>query len=189
MTLRNVVHAYRKIEAHRKVSRNSIDIDHLDAKTRDVLRRLFPTFARIALFVVYTWFGSIKLLGLSPATPLAEALTRNTIGPEHFEISFALTAVFECVIGILFLIPAATRAVVPLLLVHMAIVCSPLVLVSELAWSARLVPGMEGQYIIKNLAIIALTIGVAAQVRPISGRRRPRSEPANRACRSVSRIS
>jgi uncharacterized membrane protein YkgB len=165
MTLRNVV------PTQHAAPRNSIDVAHLDVKTRDLLRRLFPAFARIALFVVYTWFGSIKLLGMSPATPLAEALARHTIGPDYFEISFALMAVYECVIGVLFLIPAATRSVIPLLLVHMAIVCSPLALVPELAWTAPLVPSLEGQYIIKNLVIIALAIGLAAQIPPISRRR------------------
>ena len=162
MTLRNVV------EAHHDVPNNPVGIGHLDEKTRTVLRQLFPVSARIALFVVYTWFGSIKLLGLSPATPLAEALTRHTIGGEYFATSFALTALLECVIGVLLLIPAATRVVVPLLVIHMAMVCSPLVLVPELAWTAPLVPTMEGQYIIKNLVIIALAIGIAAQIRPIS---------------------
>ena len=54
-----------------------------------------------------------------------------------------------------------------MLLIHMAIVCSPLILVRELAWSHSLVPSLEGQYIIKNVVIVALAVGIAAQSQPL----------------------
>jgi uncharacterized membrane protein YkgB len=155
------------VQTDGRASGNSVSIEDLDVKVRDLLRRLFPAIARAALFVVYTWFGAIKLFGLSPATPLAEALTRHTVGPDYFSISFLALAAYECVIGVLFLVPAATRVVIPLLLLHMAIVSAPLVLVPELTWTAALVPSLEGQYIIKNLAVIALATGIAA-LRPMS---------------------
>jgi hypothetical protein len=49
----------------------------------------------------------------------------------------------------------------------MVIVCSPLILVPELAWSHPFVPTLEGQYIIKNVIIVALAVGIAAQARPL----------------------
>ena len=59
----------------------------------------------IALFVVYFWFGFIKLIGLSEATGLARALTAQTVGLAHFQALFTGLALFECVIGVLCLIP------------------------------------------------------------------------------------
>jgi hypothetical protein len=50
----------------------------------------------------------------------------------------------------------------------MVMVCSPLLLVSGMAWDGLLVPSLEGQYIIKNIAIVALAVGIAAQVRPLA---------------------
>ena len=122
--------------------------------------------ARLALFIVFFWFGSLKLLGQSPASPLAETLTAKTIGQQYFEVSFALLAIVECVIGLLFLVPKLTRVVIPLLLLHMVVVCSPLVLLSDMTWQSWFVPTLEGQYIIKNAVVVALAVGIAASTQP-----------------------
>ncbi len=131
--------------------------------------------ARMAIFIVYFWFGFLKLVDLSPAGPIAAALSAHTIGLVHFSLAFKLLAVYECAIGVLFLFPKATRIVIPLLLIHMIIVCSPLLFVPHLVWSSAFVPTLGGQYIIKNVAIIALAIGIAAQMipfKPQSGKNR-----------------
>lgn len=135
------------------------------------LRRTYVPVARIAVFIIYTYFGALKLLGESPATPLARALVNKTAGAAHFHSLFMVLAVFECLIGVLFLFPKFTRVVVPLLLVHMLVVCSPLIVVPHLAFTKPLVPTLEGQYIIKNVAIIALALGVAAQTSPLADRK------------------
>ncbi len=141
-----------------------------DQKLIAWLSKVFPPLARVAIFVVFFWFGLLKLLGLSPAGPLAHALVTNTVGPAYFNELYLILAALECLIGVLFLIPRATRLTIPLLLGHMVIVSSPLILVPSLAWSQVFVPTLEGQYIIKNIAIIALAIGIAAQLRPLGTR-------------------
>lgn len=123
--------------------------------------------ARVAIFIVYFYFGLLKLLDVSPASPLASALTAKTIGMQYFHTSFIILAIFECVIGVLFLFPRATRAVIPMLFIHMAVVCSPLFLVPSEAFTQAFVPTLEGQYIIKNVVIIAVAIGIAAQTKPL----------------------
>jgi uncharacterized membrane protein YkgB len=137
----------------------------IDRRIIELSVKWFEPTARIAIFIIYFWFGALKLLGLSPATPLAIALTSHTIGMQYFTTSFNALAVYECVIGVLFLIPAMTRISVALLVIHMGIVSSPLVIVASVAWTHPLVPTLEGQYIIKDLAIIALAIGIMAQRR------------------------
>jgi uncharacterized membrane protein YkgB len=130
-------------------------------------KRLYMPVARVAFFVIFFYFGFLKIIGLSPASPLAEALTARTIGMQYFDASFMILAIIECLIGILFLIPKATRVVIALLFVHIAVVCSPLLLVPEHVWHGFLVPSLEGQYIIKNIALIAIAIGIAANVTPL----------------------
>lgn len=142
-------------------------LTHLDFHIIDTLNKLFIPFARIALFIVFFWFGFLKVIGLSPAGPLAIALTDRTVGQTYFEPLYVGLALFECLIGILFLVPKAVRIVVPLLFVHMALVSSPLLLVPDLAWNAPFVPTLEGQYIIKNVAVVALAIGIAANTTPL----------------------
>lgn len=149
-----------------------MNIKNIDLKIIDWLQRWFLPLARFAIFVIYFWFGILKVFDLSPASPLARALVSQTVGPGHFDLLFHVLAVFECVIGIMFLFPKATRVVIPLLLIHMLIVCSPLIFVPDLAWTKPFVPTLEGQYIIKNLAITALAIGIAAQTKPLAGKAR-----------------
>lgn len=144
----------------------------LDLKIIAIARRLFIPVARIAFFVIFFYFGFLKLIGVSPATPLAEALTAQTIGIEWFHVAFMILAAIECLIGILFLIPRATRIVIPLLIVHLVVVSSPLLLVPSHSWIYPLVPSLEGQYIIKNIALIAVAIGIAANVQPLQGTKR-----------------
>jgi uncharacterized membrane protein YkgB len=143
----------------------------LDWRIIDFFKRTYLPLARVALFIVFFWFGFLKLVGMSPASPLATALTERTVGLDLFGPLFIVLAIVECLIGILFLIPKAVRIVLPLLLIHMVIVCGPLILVPELTWSAPLIPTLEGQYIIKNVAIVALAFGIAAHTEPLAGKR------------------
>ena len=145
-----------------------MNIKNIDLKLIQWLRTAFLPLARLAIFIIFFWFGALKLLGLSPAGPIAEALVAQTVGAQHFDLLFYTLALLECVIGVLFLFPKLTRVVIPLLLIHMVIVCSPLLLLPSHTWESFLVPTLEGQYIIKNVAIVALAIGVAAQTRPLT---------------------
>lgn len=142
-------------------------IESFDLRVIGFFKRTYIPLARFALFSVFFWFGLIKLIGMSPASPLAEALTAKTVGSALFEPLFLSLALVECVIGILFLVPKAVRVVIPLLFIHMIIVCAPLMLVPEMTWSASFTPTLEGQYIIKNIVVVALAFGVAANTDPL----------------------
>ncbi len=146
------------------------NIAHWDERAIAFFRGSYIPLARVAFFIIFFWFGFLKLIGVSPAGDLAEALTAKTIGLDWFELSFKTLALLECVIGILFLIPKAVRIVIPLLFVHLLVVCSPLVFVPELTWQSFMVPTLEGQYIIKNVAIVALAFGVVAHTKPLSAK-------------------
>jgi uncharacterized membrane protein YkgB len=144
-----------------------MNIRALDLKLIHFFQKISVPVARIGLFVVFFWFGFLKILGLSPAGPLVHALYLQTIPfiPfDYFYISFSL---FECIIGILFLIKGAERIVLPLLLFHMTTTVLPLIFVPNATWQSFMVPTLEGQYIIKNLALIATAIGIASHLRPI----------------------
>jgi hypothetical protein len=55
-----------------------------------------------------------------------------------------------------------------MLFIHMILVCSPLVLIANMVWEYPFVPNLEGQYIIKNVALIAAAIGIAASTVPLA---------------------
>jgi len=151
------------------------EILSLDLKLIGYFRKLFLPVSRIAIFLVFFWFGILKVFDLSPAGPLAQALIERTVGLQYFETLYIALAILECIIGVLFLFPKLTRIVIPLLFIHMAIVCSPLLLVPDIAWVTPFVPSLEGQYIIKNGVIIAVAIGIAASETPLVHRRKSAS--------------
>ncbi len=123
--------------------------------------------ARLAIFIIYFWFGILKIIGLSPAGPLVHALFDRTIHFMSFDVFYLLFALFEVVIGILILIPRFTRVAILLLFVHLIATVLPLFLLPHIAWQSAFVPTLEGQYIIKNVLILALAMVVVANTNPI----------------------
>ena len=115
-------------------------------------------FGRLALFVVYFWFGLLKVVTVSPANPLVEALLTKTLPFVSFDQFIVGFGILEMVIGVLFLFPRLTKLAVTMLLLHMATTVLPLFLLPEVAWQRWFVPTLEGQYMIKNLVIIALAL-------------------------------
>ena len=129
-------------------------------------RKLALPVSRLAIFVVYFWFGMLKVLGLSPASPLVLALLDRTmpfISPEAFLVWFGL---FEVLIGVVFLVPKLSRLAIALLVIHLITTVMPLFLLKSSLWTGMMVPTLEGQYIIKNVLIVALAIVLASNLTP-----------------------
>lgn len=122
--------------------------------------------ARLALFVIYGWFGLLKVVDMSPANPLVAALLERTLPMMSFGTFIVWFGWFEVLIGVLWLWPRWDRLTLGLFAVHMVMTAMPLVLLPQVAWLAPLAPTLEGQYMIKNLALLALAVGIAARLQP-----------------------
>ena len=115
------------------------------------------TFIRLALAVVYIWFGMLKFF---PSASPAEGLAQNTI--DHLFLSFftpklaiVLLAGWEVLIGIMLLANKWMKLAIGAALVHMAFTFTPLFLFPELCFtSAPFAFTLVGQYIVKNLVFI-----------------------------------
>lgn len=147
-----------------------MNIYRIDHELIHFFRKISIPLARISLFVVFFWFGFLKLIGLSPAGPLVHSLFDQTIHFMAFNTFYLLFAAFECLIGLLFLIKGAERIVLPLLLFHMGTTILPLFFLPHITWQSFMVPTLEGQYIIKNVVIIATAIGLMAHLHPLPRR-------------------
>lgn len=114
-------------------------------------------FGRLSMFLIFFWFGALKVFGVSPAEELVMHLYDKTLidllATPHFSTFFGL---FECAIGIVWLFPSATKVAFWVFLGHMITTFLPLVFLPEDAWSDLFCPTLIGQYIIKNLALIGL---------------------------------
>jgi len=144
-----------------------MSIQKIDSSLIHFFRKIFVPSARIGLFIVFFWFGFLKVIGLSPASGVVQRLFENTIPFMEFSTFLVLFGLFECLIGILFLIKGMERVVIPLLLVHMITTFGPLVYLPEETWQKFMVPTLEGQYIIKNVVLIAAAVGIAAHLHPL----------------------
>lgn len=147
-----------------------MNIHTTDVELIHFFRRVSVPLARVGLFVIFFWFGLLKVIGLSPASGLVQRLFETTIPWMHFTTFLILFGLFEMLIGILFLIKGTERVVIPLLFIHMITTFMPLFFLSQETWSGFLTPTLEGQYIIKNLALIAAAVGIAAHLHPLPRR-------------------
>ena len=131
------------------------------------VKKIAEPCARGALFIIFFWFGLLKVMGVSPADPLVAELLERTmpfIAFDGFRIFFGL---YEMIIGAAFLTVGYERVAIVMLLPHMVTTFLPLVILPNDTWASVLVPTFVGQYIIKNLIIIALALSIAAHLHPI----------------------
>lgn len=133
-------------------------------------KRHYGWIARVSLFVIFFYFGFLKLIGLSPASDLALGFAEKIGTGSYAMESFYALAIVECVIGLMMLVPQLTRPAILLMATHMLLVSSPLLLYPEAVWQGPLVPNLEGQYIIKNAALVALALGLVAHTKPLTTR-------------------
>lgn len=125
-----------------------------------LIKNNYIWFARITFFIIYFWFGILKIFDTSPANPLVAALQEKTLPFLTFEQFIVIFSIYEMAIGILFLFPKLTKVAFILFILHMGMTMMPLVLLPEVSWQGFLVPTLEGQYMIKNLVLIALASSI-----------------------------
>jgi len=141
--------------------------DRVDLIVTHWMARYSLIILRIGLGLIFVWFGALKLFpGLSPA----EDLVRNTIYFFDPNLFLPILAIWEILIGIGFLIGLFTnkfqRITILLLFLQMFGAALPLLLLPEVCWvNFPFVLTLEGQYIIKNLAIIGSALVLGATVR------------------------
>lgn len=117
---------------------------------------------RIPLFIIFFWFGFLKVLKMSPATELIidTVYWMPFLSPESWTI---VIGYWEMAIGLCFLNKRTTLIAVILMFLQMTGTFMPLIILPEVTFqnSNPLLPTLEGQYIIKNIIIItaALIIG------------------------------
>ena len=119
-------------------------------------------FLRFNLGLVFTAFGVLKFIGMSPAESLAvRTLDTLTLGIVADDVALYLTALVETVIGLTLMTAKFVKTGLVLLAGAMVGIMSPLVL-----FFAEMFPGdgptLEAQYIIKDIVLIAGGMVVAA---------------------------
>jgi uncharacterized membrane protein YkgB len=163
------LHAYY----HRAHDNNKIGIsdrwEALDEKMIHFFWKNANMTARWALFIIFFWFGILKVFGVSPAGPLVIALVDvmfgNGVSAEQFLIYFGA---FEAITGILLLFPKFERITFAILFLHFIMTAAPLLILPDIAWYGIMQPTLIGQYILKNLALLAIGLFLYGRLRPMT---------------------
>lgn len=132
-----------------------------------VLRTWSLPAARAAIAITFAWFGVLKLFDLSPAESLVHALFTRTVPVLNFGTFMTFFALFEIGIGLLFLVRGLERLAIFLLALHLVMTALPLVFLPQMTWDGWFVPTLTGQYIIKNVLIVALAMVIGSGLVPM----------------------
>jgi len=134
----------------------------IDVQITQILEQFSLPALRIGIGIVFIWFGALKPLGISPANELVIHTTSWAFDPSWF---IPFLGYWEMAIGVLFLIKPLNRVAIFLLALQIPGTFLPLIMVPETCFTVFPYGlTLEGQYIIKNLVIIAAAITVGSKV-------------------------
>jgi uncharacterized membrane protein YkgB len=142
--------------------------DRLDRRITEWMAEHGLTLLRLALGIVFFWFGALKFFpGVSPAEALAgKTIEALTFGAIPQSTALMILAFWESAIGIGLFVGRWMRAVLLLLFVQMLGTITPLFLFpTETFTIFPIAPTLEGQYIIKNIVLVSAAIVLGATVR------------------------
>jgi len=137
--------------------------DHIDRTITTWMAQNGITLLRISVGFIYIWFGALKLI---PSTSPAEPLIRESLAFLPLDLFIPFLALWEVIIGLGFLTGKFMRLTILLMLLQMVGAASPILLNPEAVFiQFPFVLTLEGQYIVKNLVLIAAAMVIGATVR------------------------
>ncbi|MFE3097625.1 DoxX family protein [Streptomyces sp. NPDC059248] len=127
-------------------------------------QRHSTTILRITVGLVFVGFGVMKFV---PDASPAEDVASRTMDVLAFGLvppgaTRPLLALFETAIGVGLITGFLLRVVLAAFFLHMGGVFAALLILPDEMWNGQL-PTLEGQYIIKNVVLIAACLTVAAE--------------------------
>jgi uncharacterized membrane protein YkgB len=127
------------------------------------LKRHSVDILRVALAIVFLWFGALKMLNLSPVGQIVKETVFFLPGDTF---SFVL-GLWEIVIGLGLLIQVAPRATLVLFWLQMGGTFMTLAVLPELAFQGGnpLLPSVLGEFVVKNIVLISAGLVIGANIR------------------------
>lgn len=140
----------------------------MDNKLNTLLTHNAINLLRISIGIIYVWFGALKFYpNLSPADQLAkDTIYLITFGliPNH--VSIILLALWETLLGVVLIAGLWKRAAFYILMLHMACTFVPLFFFKDISFTnSPYAFTLVGQYIMKNLIIIAAALVLNAHAK------------------------
>jgi uncharacterized membrane protein YkgB len=135
-----------------------------------VLRRVAIPVLRVSLGVLFVWFGMLKIFEVSPVSELV-ARTVYWVDPD---LIVPLLGVFEVMVGVLLLLGRALRLTLLLFLVQMLGTFLTFIVLPNVTFrdGNPFLLTVEGEFVVKNLVLIAAALVVGTTVRRDKAARR-----------------
>ena len=138
-------------------------VDRIDEAAANFMERYGVTVLRIALAIVFIWFGALKVIDRSPV----EDLVKDTIYFLPEDEFFVIIGVWEIIIGIGLLVPVMLRLTLALFWPQMAGTFLSLIILPDRAFQDGnpLLLDVTGEFVVKNLVLIAAGLVIGSTVR------------------------
>lgn len=153
-------------------------MESVEEKLHGVLVRHSITALRVTVGLVFVGFGLLKYFpGVSPAEGLSiKTIDLLTFGLVPWRVGIIAIATLECFIGVSLLANRGMRVAVWLLAIEFVGILAPLALLSGRLFSGPYgAPTLEGQYVLKDIILVAAGMTIAAGT--FRGGRLVRDEP------------
>lgn len=152
--------------------------DHFAAR---FMERHGVTVLRVALAIVFIWFGALKVFDYSPVKQIVQETVFFLPGNTFF---FVL-GLAEIVIGVGLLIPIALRVTLVLFWMQMGGTFLTLAVLPELSFQGGnpLLLSVLGEFVVKNIVLMAAGLVIGTSIR-----RRARSHHASTSIHSLPRL-
>jgi uncharacterized membrane protein YkgB len=144
-------------------------LDRLDRKVIGFMSSYAILIIRLSLGIVFVWFGLLKVMGVSPVFDLASHIVYWLPS----ELFVPLLGIWEMAIGVGLLLGKALRVILSLLFLQLAGTFLVLIILPESAFQGGnpLFLTTEGEFVIKNLVLIAAGLAIGGTVRYTSQER------------------
>lgn len=138
-------------------------LNRLDAAVTDALDRYGVTALRIAVALVFIWFGALKVIDRSPVADLVA----DTVYWLPSEAFVRFLGVWEIVVGLGLLIPVALRLTLLLFWAQMAGTFLVLIVHPDLSFQSSnpLLLTVTGEFVVKNLVLITAGLVIGSRTR------------------------
>ena len=138
-------------------------VDRIDEAVSGFMERYGVTVLRVAVAIVFIWFGALKVIDRSPV----EGLVKDTIFFLPEDTFFVVIGVWEIIIGVGLLVPVLLRLTLALFWLQMAGTFLSLIVLPDRAFQDGnpLLLDVTGEFIVKNLVLIAAGLVIGSTVR------------------------
>ena len=157
------------VQASNVVNSFIATLDRIDRKVTGFMSSYAILIIRLSLGMVFVWFGLLKVMGVSPVFDLASHIVYWLPS----ELFVPLLGIWEMAIGVGLLLGKALRVILSLLFLQLAGTFLVLIILPEAAFQGGnpLFLTTEGEFVIKNIVLIAAGLAVGGTVRYTSKER------------------